>query len=374
MNNMRYVKSILGVCLGVVFAATPVFAFAQNEEPHNVDEFYRARVVDVSEQTIREENTVSARKNIHVRIESGSEKGNEINILGDQEIDTINGKKISVGGTIVVSRTTIGDEVRWQVIDHYRIPQLGWVFVLFFVLVFSFTRKRGVLSLVGLGVSIAIIWWGVIPLILAGNNALAVSLGGAIAIAVISLYLAHGLRMRTTVSVVSTVVTLCVSVGVGSLFIWMSRLTGVGSEDAFFLQLSQSGDALDLQGILLGGILIGALGVLDDITTSQTAAVEEIYKANPKFSKKELYKRGLSVGREHITSLVNTLALAYIGASFPLFLSLPANISQPSWLLFNSEFIGEEVVRTLVGSTALVLAVPLTTLLAVYVFCRTKKI
>ena len=264
--------------------------------------------------------------------------------------------------------------MRWQVIDHYRIPQLGWVFVLFFVLVFSFTRKRGVLSLVGLGVSIAIIWWGVIPLILAGNNALAVSLGGAIAIAVISLYLAHGLRMRTTVSVVSTVVTLCVSVGVGSLFIWMSRLTGVGSEDAFFLQLSQSGDALDLQGILLGGILIGALGVLDDITTSQTAAVEEIYKANPKFSKKELYKRGLSVGREHITSLVNTLALAYIGASFPLFLSLPANISQPSWLLFNSEFIGEEVVRTLVGSTALVLAVPLTTLLAVYVFCRTKKI
>ena len=123
---------------------------------------------------------------------------------------------------------------------------------------------------------------------------------------------------------------------------------------------------IDLKGLLLGGIIIGALGVLDDVTTGAAAAVDEIYKANPAFTFTELYQRGLSVGREHITSLVNTLALAYIGASFPLLLLFTTNAAQPLWVALNAENIVEEVIRTLVGSTTLILAVPITTALMAY--------
>jgi uncharacterized membrane protein len=119
---------------------------------------------------------------------------------------------------------------------------------------------------------------------------------------------------------------------------------------------------------LLGGIIIGALGVLDDITTGQVAAVEEIHSANPKLPFKELYVRGISVGQEHIASLVNTLVLAYVGASFPLFLLLTINNEVPLWVRFNNEGIAEEVVRTLVGSTALIFAVPIATFLAAFFY------
>ena len=119
-------------------------------------------------------------------------------------------------------------------------------------------------------------------------------------------------------------------------------------------------------------MIIGALGVLDDITTSQAAAVDEIRKANPALSRRELYKRGASVGKEHITSLINTLALAYVGASFPALLLFTV-YERPWWVVANTEAIAEEVVRTLVGSVALMLAVPVTTWLAVYMFTRTAK-
>ncbi|HYC80108.1 MAG TPA: YibE/F family protein, partial [Candidatus Binatia bacterium] len=128
---------------------------------------------------------------------------------------------------------------------------------------------------------------------------------------------------------------------------------------------------LNLRGLLLGGIILGVLGVLDDITTAQSAAVYEIRRANPALPFKELYSRGLSIGREHISSLVNTLFLAYAGASLPLFLFFTAgDHPQPFWVTLNSEFIAEELIRTLVGSVALMLAVPITTFLAAYYFSR----
>ena len=118
---------------------------------------------------------------------------------------------------------------------------------------------------------------------------------------------------------------------------------------------------VNLRGLLLGGMIIGCLGVLDDITTAQTAAVDEIRKANPNLTSKQLLQSGLSVGREHIASLINTLALAYAGASLPLLLLFQTNETFPLWVTLNSEFLAEEIVRTLVGSTTLLLAVPIST-------------
>jgi uncharacterized membrane protein len=134
-----------------------------------------------------------------------------------------------------------------------------------------------------------------------------------------------------------------------------------------FLQFGQL-QQVNLRGLLLGGIIIGCLGVLDDITTAQTAAIDEIGKANPKMTFKELHRAGISVGREHIASLINTLALAYVGASLPLLLLFTVQEESPFWVVLNSEFLAEEIIRTLVGSSTLLFAVPITTWLAAYFF------
>jgi len=149
----------------------------------------------------------------------------------------------------------------------------------------------------------------------------------------------------------------------------LARLFGMGTEEAFYVQMGLL-ENIDLKGLLLGGIIIGALGVLDDVTTGQAAAVDEIHKANPTLPFIELYRRGLSVGREHITSLVNTLALAYIGAGLPLLLLFTTNTVQPLWVAMNAESIVEEIIRTLVGSTTLIFAVPITTALMAHILKR----
>jgi uncharacterized membrane protein len=155
------------------------------------------------------------------------------------------------------------------------------------------------------------------------------------------------------------------------IFVAIGKLFGLGSEEAIYLQLVPL-EQLNLQGLLLGGIILGALGVLDDITTAQSAAVDELRKANPALGARELYRRGLSVGTEHITSLVNTLFLAYAGASLPLFILFTIYNDMPLWVTLNSEFIAEEIVRTVVGSVALILAVPITTAAAAAIFSRPR--
>src|SRR5690606_22392691 len=143
----------------------------------------------------------------------------------------------------------------------------------------------------------------------------------------------------------------------------------LGTEEAFYVQAAGGLGTINLKGLLLGGIIIGVLGVLDDITTAQAAVVEQLHVTDNTLAFRELLRRGLAVGHEHIISLVNTLALAYVGASLPLLLLFTQGYT-PLWVAINSERIIEEVVRTLIGSSALVLAVPITTILAALVFSR----
>ncbi len=168
------------------------------------------------------------------------------------------------------------------------------------------------------------------------------------------------------IAVTSTFFALGLAEILGYFFIIGAKLLGNGSEEAYFIQAGYFG-AINLQGLLLGGIIIGALGILNDITTAQSAAVEEIHGADKSLSFKQLYKKGSSIGREHIASLINTLVLVYVGSSLPLFLLFAVN-SQQLWTVLNSSTIAEEIVRALVGSIALILAVPITTALAAYYF------
>ena len=295
-----------------------------------------------------------------VRLSDGSQATMENAAIGGQT-----NLLLKVGQTVVVERLVRSDgSVRLLGREPYRLPAVFALMGAFFVLAIVFAGRTGFTSIIGLGVSLAILALYVVPGIGNGGNPLLIAFTGSVAIACTSLYLAHGFTFRTTVALLSTLVTLALSLILSIVAVRMTQLFGTGTEETMFLQLGPL-QAVNLQGLLLGGIVIGALGVLDDITTTQTAAINEIKRANPRISRSQLYRSGLAIGREHIASLVNTLALAYAGASLPLLLLFWSGADAPWWVILNNESLVEEIVRTLVGSMTLTLAVPISTWFAV---------
>jgi len=240
--------------------------------------------------------------------------------------------------------------------------------VLFAVAVVVLSRWKGVAALAGLAVSIFILVAFVMPALLLGSPPLAVAAFGAAAIAIASMGLAHGFNIRTGVALVGTVLALLLTAGLGWVFTAAASFTGVGGEEAWYLQNSLN-LAIDFRGLFLAGLVIGALGVLDDVTVTQVAAVWEVRRANPLTPLHELYSAGMRVGRDHVAATVNTLVLAYIGASLPLFLILIMSSGPASQSLTN-ELIASEIVRSLVGGLGIVAAVPITTFMAAWVLTR----
>lgn len=213
-----------------------------------------------------------------------------------------------------------------------------------------------------------VLGWFVVPFILAGYDAFWVCVAGAYVIALTSILIAHGPRKRTFISLLCIAVILALVCVLSYVAAWVAHLSGITEETTYYLQ--QALPELDLRGVLAGGIIIATLGVLDDIVTAQVAVVEELKKANPSMRLKEVYSAGASVGKEHIASLVNTLALAYAGASLPYILYLAHGSVDSIVTLLNNEYLASEIVRTLVASSGLVLAVPVSTLTAAYIYHR----
>ncbi len=343
----------------LVFLSLPAPALAQEVD----DTYVTGRVIAVLSETASEDLGIS--RTVQSLSVQSSDAIDPMIIENAVIAGQTNQRLLAAGDRIVLERLRKADgSVHYLVRDAYRLPALLWLSVGFLTLTVIFGRLIGATSMLGLGLSIAILLGFVMPLIAAGYDPLLVSLVGAVGIACTSLLLAHGLRRRTFVALLSTLLTLGISALLAIVAVWLSRLSGLGSEETVYL-LSGKMAGIDLHGLLLGGIIIGCLGVLDDITTAQAAAVDEISRANPSLSRASVLRAGMSVGREHIASLTNTIALAYAGASFPLLLLLQAESRYPLWSTINSEFFAEEIVRTLVGSATLVLAVPISTWLAV---------
>lgn len=336
------------------------------------DEYAKAKVTAVIEEGERSFDNGAYRQPyqvVKVRILSGPETGTELELQHGYDFTIRVDQMVKVGETVVLMKTQTYGRTVYLISDKYRLPWVGVIVAIFIAAAVFFGRLKGIGSVVGLLISIIILAKYIVPTIVSGGNPVTTSLMGAIAIAVLSLYPAHGFSRRTTVALLSMLLSLGLAVGLAELFTTLTKLFGLGTEEAFYIQTGLL-ENVDLKGLLLGGIIIGVLGVLDDVSTGAAAAVDEIHKANTTFSFTELYRRGLSVGREHITSLVNTLALAYIGASFPLLLLFTTTAALPFWVALNAESIVEEVIRTLVGSTTLVLAVPITTALMAYTLKR----
>jgi len=241
-----------------------------------------------------------------------------------------------------------------------RAPML-WLVVLFAVLVVVFGRLRGALALVGLGASLVVVVKFVLPALLESQSPAAVAIVGSLAVMLLTIVLAHGVGPKSFAAILGTAVSLGATIVLAVSFTELAYLTGFSSEEANLLQANDPG--LSLQGLVLAGMVIGALGVLDDVTVSQASTVMALRRADPTQRLIELYRGALSVGRDHVAATVNTLVLAYVGASLPILLVFGVGGTAFADAI-NREAVAEQVVAMLVGSIGLIVAVPVTTLLA----------
>ena len=275
------------------------------------------------------------------------------------------GKSFAKGDKIVLSYTPDAEqEFQYVFADRQRKPVLFWLAAAFALVVILLGRLRGLAALLGLIASGIVLLAFVLPAILDGRSPVLVAVVGASAIAFLALYLAHGPRPATTVALLGTLLSLALTAVLAALVTRIAALSGFASEEASLVQLADV--RIDLVGLVLAGVVIGALGAIDDMTVTQVAAVNELHAANPELGPRRLYRAALRIGRDHVASTVNTLALAYAGASLPLLLLFLLS-RQSLGAVANGEVVATEVIRTLVGSIGLVCSVPITTWLAVRV-------
>ena len=249
------------------------------------------------------------------------------------------------------------------VAEVYRLPALYALIGLFVLCVFFFGGKQGMRGLLSLIGSLFIILYVLIPAIISGYPALLVSMAISSLIIIVGSYITHGFNRTTTSAVIGMIVTILITGLLAYFSVVYARLTGMGNEESMYLNFNTNG-IIDLKGLLLGGIMIGLLGVLYDVAIGQAVAVEELTHVGGHLGRKEIYQRALRIGREHIGALVNMLAIAYVGVSLTLLLLY--STSEPDWsTMLNREIFATEVVRIMVGSIGVILAVPITTLISV---------
>ena len=302
-------------------------------------------------------------KLVEVTITDGERRGERLEL--EQPLDSA----IESGDGILVDLVDLGDgTVQAVFYDFERGTPMLLLVILFVTAIIVLGRWRGVGALAGLVMSFVVIIVFALPALLDGSNAVAVAIVAAGAIAFIALFLAHGTGLATATALLSTFASLAITAVLAGAFLAMSNFTGFGDENVAFLDAL--GTQIDPRGLLLAGIVIGSLGVLDDVTVTQVSAVWELKRAAPHASFGELYGRALRIGRDHISSTVNTLFLAYAGASLPLLL-LFSEANQGLGSVATREVVAVEIVRALVGSIGLVASVPISTALAAKVLAST---
>jgi len=297
---------------------------------------------------------------MRVLIKSGEKSGEVVRLDNDLVV-------LSSGDKIFVDRFLAIDGTEYYLFkDVERRLPLALIVVVFVVLVIWLSGFQGVRALLSLVLSIGSILFLLIPALLAGYSPALTSLAISGVILSVSLFLTHGFKPRVFITFLGTFGSVLITCLIAGLWVSWMRFTGFGDDASVYLNFA-SGGTLDLTGLLLGGIIIGLLGVLDDVSITQSSVVQELKAANPNFGFKELYLRALRVGKDHVGSLVNTLAMAYVGVSLPLILFL--SYSEASMMvLINQEIVAAEILRIVVGSIGLLLAVPLTTAMAAWYF------
>jgi len=347
--------------------ATNAFAQSPSTENKPEENYYKAEVIKIINTENKGKGDLgNFTQTLQVKFLNGALEGQTKEAENSGNLKFSEEKKVNVGEKVIILEVIQGDRLNYSVWDKYR---LGFIFIIiigFFSLIIIFAGLKGVGSIIGMATSFLILVGFIVPQILNGYNPLIITILGSSAILLITIFLAHGVSKKTGVALTSTVIALTITGILAFVIVKFMNLTGLGNEENYMLQIANVD--INAQGLLLSGIIIGSLGVLDDVTTTQSAAIFEFLKIDKKLSITDLFMKGYVVGKDHIASLVNTLVLAYAGASLALFVIFVLNPNNiPAWVMLNDEMITEEIVRAIVGSIGLILAVPITTIIASYI-------
>ncbi len=340
------------------------------------DALFEAKVVEIVEQKEVDgpNGAKITQQNVKLVGLKDEWKNKEYIFYGISDVIAVGSNTYRKGDKVLASKQVdINGKETVYIVDFVKRWPLLILSLLFVLAIAIVGRARGLRSIAALILSFFIILKGTIPLILAGWNPLAVGIATCVLIFILLIYITDGWHNKSHIAIVSLALSMVAIALLSWLFTWLTRLTGMAGDEAMFL-INIGKQAIDFKGLLLAGILIGALGVLDDIVVGQIEAVEQIKKANPKLPASRTFKLALDVGNAHIGAMVNTLFLAYAGASLPLLILF--SVKEPPFLTFgqviNNELVAGEIVRTLVGSLGIALAMPLATYLAAK-FYREKQ-
>lgn len=355
---MQLKKSIIIASLGCLFL--PFISLAQNNAiVPDVENFEKAQVLEVTAATTTElyGTDVSGQvQTLQIKVIDGPDKGKVVTFDNDYT-------QLETGEIFYVRHhvSTLDGMDAWSVSDPYRLDILFGLTLVFVILIFLFGGIQGVRGLASLIGSLILIFYLLIPGLYQGYSAPLVSIGVASIIIVVGSYITHGLNRTTTAAVLGMIVTVIIT-GLGAYYVvHAAHLSGFNSEENVYLNFDTRGK-INMVGLLFGGIMIGLLGVLYDIAIGQAIAVEELFRAGGYVTRHDVYRRAIRIGREHIGALVNTLAIAYVGASLPLLLLIQSSTTGVLFTL-NNEIFATEIVRILIGSIGLILGVPITTLI-----------
>lgn len=323
----------------------------------------RARVLKVLEEGVAEQGGFEQPyQRLRLELLEGPLAGQSVDIEHGLLGLTSRARTFRSGDRVLVEHTrTLDGEDLFVITDFVRTRALLWLTLLFAGATLVLSGWQGLRSLAGMAVSLVVIVALIVPQILEGRDPVTVAIAGSVLMMGISLYLVYGWNRKTHVAVAGLFISLILTGLLAVGFVGWARLSGFGAEEVAYLQVA--GVQLDLQGLLLAGIIIGTLGALDDIAIGQASAIHELSRANPNLDWLALFQHGMNIGRDHIAAMVNTLLLAYVGAALPLLLLFTVQ-AEPVSMLLNREIVAEEIVRTLVGSLGLLASVPLTSLIA----------
>lgn len=344
----------------ILFLLLAIPAYAQNTSQPGVIE--RAEVIEVisEEETSPLEDFANIETFVQVlslKIIDGEDAGKEITLENDYV-------KFQKGDVIFLEKYIDNGVEAYTIKERDRQMPIYILLLIFALTILIFGGKQGLRSIISLVGGFLVIIYLLLPLLLKGYSPILISITFATIILFIAIFFTHGFNRESLVAFMGTILAVVLTGLLAFFSVSIMRLTGFESEESLFLSMGNA-VKLNFHGLLLGGILIGVLGILDDIAVTQAAVVSEIYQSANTLTKKEVYKKAMRVGREHVSALVNTLVLAYAGASLPLLL-LISKSDYPLRLITSQELFSVEIVRTIVGSIGLVLTVPITTLLAVY--------
>ena len=368
MIIMRYLKYLLFFII-ILSIFTPFISRAQGElEPDQV-EIVRAKILDIqsaSTSNLPVLNISDTSQNITAQLLEGNEKGQTVYFTDDYP-------GIKTGQIVYVNHTIYAGSGKeaYAIMDINRMPVIYFfvgLFIFLAILIGGFQGIRGLLSLAG---SFVLIIFVLLPAILHGYSPILLSIGVSSMIVILGSYITHGFNKTTSSAVAGMVITIIITGIMAYVGVHTANFTGYGSEEAVYLNLNSHG-GINLVGILIGGIMIGLLGILYDVAIGQAISVEELHHLAPHIPRVTIFKRAMRMGREHIGALINTLAIAYVGASLPLLLLFstpPVDVG----LIVNREIFATEIVRILIGSIGLILAVPITTFLSVYILMPKVK-